>query len=90
MPGYPNNCLIELCMCVCDVYVCSCEAGDLAGKFGPLMPGRMLDEIDNTSTLFLRDQYSIIGRSVVIHQHGDGSNFECGTIRSVAEMQPSV
>jgi hypothetical protein len=50
------------------------------------MPDSILMETDMTGSLFLRDQFSIIGRSVVIHDAVDGSNFECGTIRSVAEQ----
>ena len=63
-----------------------CEAGDLAGKFGPLMPDTPVTVTDMTGSLFLRDRFSIIGRSVVIHNSEDGSNFECGTIRSMAEI----
>ena len=63
-----------------------CEAGDLAGKFGPLMPNTAFDMVDNSSTLFLNNRYSIVGRSIVIHQHLDSTNFECATIRSVREM----
>ena len=64
-----------------------CEAGDLSGKFGYLMNGVDIDVVDNTSTLFLRGRYSIVGRSVVIHSHVDPfPNFECATIRSMAEV----
>ena len=64
-----------------------CEAGDLAGKLGRLnTTNQPFSRIDNTSTLFLRNQYSIIGRSVVIHRPDNNANFVCGTIRSAAEM----
>ena len=65
---------------------CSCEAGDLAGKFEPLPMSGMLDEVDSTGTLFLSGKYSIVGRSIVIHDNVDGSNFECGTIRLQEEL----
>jgi len=58
-----------------------CEAGDLAGKFGPLDSGGQINVVDTTGQLVLDGRYSIIGRSVVIHAV-DGTNFECGTIRS--------
>lgn len=58
-----------------------CEAGDLAGKFGRLDSTGRIDVVDTTGQLVLDGRYSIIGRSVVIHAV-DGSNFECGTIRS--------
>ena len=40
--------------------------------------------IDTTGELVLDGRYSIIGRSVVIHAV-DGTNFECGTIRSAED-----
>ena len=68
-------------------FSCRCEAGDLAGKFGPLTAtNQPLTLLDNTGTLFLRGQHSIIGRSIVIHRHGSNKNFECGTIRSQNEI----
>ncbi len=65
--------------------MCRCEAGDLAGKFGLLMPNTLFNMTDETGNLFLRDTNSIVGRSVVIHRH-DGSTFECGTIHSKTEL----
>ena len=65
-----------------------CEAGDLAGRFGPIDGTNgvgQVDVTDNTGELQLEGIYSIIGRSVVIHDV-DGSNFECGTIRSVRDI----
>jgi len=62
-----------------------CEAGDLAGKFGPLDSGGQINVVDTTGQLVLDGRYSIIGRSVVIHAV-DGTNFECGTIRSEEDM----
>ena len=63
-----------------------CEAGDLAGKFGPI-DGRdgMVNVTDTTGQLRLQGPISIIGRSVVIHDV-DGTNFECGTIRSIRDI----
>ena len=58
-----------------------CEAGDLAGKFGPLMQHNNLDVVDSTGQLTLSGPLSILGRSVVVHSSVDGSNFECGTIQ---------
>ena len=60
-----------------------CEAGDLAGKFGNLMPSVDVDVTDVTGELQLSGPYSIIGRSLVIHSPSDGSNFECGTVKLV-------
>ena len=59
----------------------SCEAGDLAGKFGPLTMDGQVDVTDTTGQLVLNGRYSIIGRSVVVHVQG----LECGTIRSVED-----
>ena len=64
---------------------CSCEAGDLAGKFGQIPMTGMLDEVDDTGTLFLSGKNSIVGRSIVIHAV-DGTNFECATIRLQEEI----
>ena len=58
-----------------------CEAGDLAGKFGPLMQHNNLDVTDTTGQLALSGPQSILGRSVVVHSSVDGRNFECGTIQ---------
>ena len=58
-----------------------CEAGDLAGKFGPLVQHNNLDVVDSTGQLALSGPLSILGRSVVVHSSVDGSNFECGTIQ---------
>lgn len=59
----------------------------MQGKFGPLRPDvPFVTVVDNTSTLFLRNLYSIIGRSIVIHDHRDNANFECATIVSAAEL----
>ena len=58
-----------------------CEAGDLAGKFGPLVQHDNLDVVDSTGQLTLSGPLSILGRSVVVHSSVDGSNFECGTIQ---------
>lgn len=58
-----------------------CEAGDLTGKFGPLMQHNNLDVTDTTGQLTLSGPQSILGRSVVVHSSVDGSNFECGTIQ---------
>ena len=44
-----------------------------------------LTKNDTTGFLALSGRYSIVGRSLVIHRHDDGSNFECGTIRYVDE-----
>ncbi len=60
------------------------------GKFGPLVPDTPLDMVDTTGSFTLRGQFSVIGRSVVIHNAVDGSNFVCGTIRSQTEMQGTV
>lgn len=59
--------------------------GDLAGKFGPIPINGMLT-VDDTTGLSLAGRYSIIGRSIVIHNHLDNSNFECGTIRYMDEQ----
>lgn len=66
-----------------------CEAGDLAGKFGRLSADGDFSGTDDTGTLFLEGRYSIVGRSIVIHSAVDGSNFECGTIRSIEEIEMS-
>ena len=65
-----------------------CEAGDLAGKFGPIDGTNGIGQVnvtDTTGQLRLEGPISIIGRSVVIHDV-DGSNFECGTIRSMRDI----
>ncbi|XP_011270085.1 hypothetical protein CAOG_08503, partial [Capsaspora owczarzaki ATCC 30864] len=63
----------------------SCETGDLSGKFGPLVngkiagqPGRIVESfVDPTISLYGIN--SIAGRSVVIHQ-ADGTRWICATI----------
>jgi len=65
-----------------------CEAGDLSNKWGYVEPNVNIDVVDNTSTLFLRGRYSIVGRSIVIHSHiAPYPNFACATIRSNAEIE---
>ena len=64
----------------------SCEAGDLAGRFGPLPVNGQLEAMDTTGQIDLDGFYSIVGRSVVIHQVGTNANFECGTIISQEEL----
>ena len=56
-----------------------CEVGDLSGKFGPLNSTRTLFNIEDSS-LDLYGQYSIIGRSVVLH-FSNGSRYVCANIR---------
>ena len=59
-----------------------CEAGDLSGKFGCLVTTSAASIVSYTSNddeLQLQGQYSIIGRSVVIH-NPDGSRLACGNI----------
>jgi len=74
---------VYVCVCVC---MCRCEAGDLSGKFGLISPSGSVDRVDNTSSLFLRGRFSIIGRSLVIHEANQhANNFECANIRSTAE-----
>ena len=63
-----------------------CEAGDLARKFGPLPPDGKLNIMDTTGQIDLEGLYSIVGRSVVIHEEGSHDYFECGTIRSQDEL----
>ena len=77
--------LVNSCALLPDFPVHRCEAGDLAGKFGPLMPHVDLDVTDSTGQLTLSGPLSIIGRSVVVHSSVDGSNFECGTIQLVEQ-----
>jgi len=57
----------------------NCEAGDLSGKFGNLMPGTNGTFVDSDPELQLRGRYSIIGRSIVIHPPGHG-HLACGNI----------
>ena len=64
----------------------SCEAGDLAGRLGPLPANGQLDAMDTTGNIDLDGFYSIVGRSVVIHQVGTNVNFECGSIISQQEL----
>ena len=64
-----------------------CEVGDLAGKFGAIPLDGRINVTDMTGLLSLQGRYSIIGRSVVIHRHDDGTNFVCGTIRLMEEQQ---
>jgi len=45
----------------------------------------MVNAVDSTGLLALQGRRSIVGRSVVIHRHDDGSNFECATIRYTDE-----
>jgi Cu/Zn superoxide dismutase len=63
-----------------------CEFGDLAGRLGPLPSDGQLDAIDSTGEIDLQGTYSIVGRSVVIHEAGTNDNFECGTIRHQMEL----
>lgn len=64
----------------------SCEAGDLAGRLGPLPANGQLNMVDTTGQIDLDGFYSIVGRSIVIHQVGTNANFECGTIISQEEL----
>lgn len=63
-----------------------CGAGDLAGKFGLLMPGQNFSVVDNTGMLMLEGINSIVGRSVVIHSNQGRSDFVCGTVRRSEEL----
>ena len=45
-----------------------------------------LDEVDSTGQIRLQGTFSIVGRSVVIHEEGTNDNFECGTIRHQMEL----
>ena len=63
-----------------------CEAGDLAGRLGPLPQSGQLNELDSTGNIVLEGLNSIVGRSVVIHEMGTNNNFECGTIRPQEEL----
>lgn len=65
-----------------------CEAGDLSGKFGQLNSSTVINFLDDT-TLAVSGRYSIIGRSVVIHEPL-GANFICGTIREDNGATPVV
>lgn len=60
-----------------------CEVGDLTGKFGRITENEATYN-DNSSQLQLGGRNGVVGRSIVIHA-GDGTNFVCATIRSVAE-----
>ena len=64
----------------------SCEAGDLAGRLGPLPVNGQLNMVDTTGQIDLNGFYSIVGRSIVIHEVGTNDNFECGTIISQEEL----
>ena len=67
--GISYNCASDMSLC---------EIGDLSGKFGPLnSTTTTLSLTDNTLSLY--GQYSIIGRSVVIHR-SDGSRYVCANI----------
>ncbi len=69
--------------------MCRCEVGDLAGKFGPIPSSGVLTALDTTG-LALAGRYSIVGRSVVIHDPIDNTNFECGTIRYMDEQPGTI
>jgi len=56
-----------------------CEAGDLSGKFGCLVTSGNASYVSADEELQLQGRYSIIGRSVVIH-NPDGSRLACGNI----------
>jgi len=56
----------------------SCEAGDFAGKFGPLENGNFTF-LDTDPELQLRDRFGVIGRSIVVHAPG-GARIACGNI----------
>ena len=45
-----------------------------------------LDAVDSTGDIRLQGTFSIVGRSVVIHEVGTNDNFECGTIRHQMEL----
>ena len=49
------------------------------------MPHVNVNVTDSTGQLTLSGNLSIVGRSVVVHSSGDGSNFECGTIQLVKQ-----
>lgn len=67
--GISYNCASDMSLC---------EIGDLSGKFGPLnSTTTTLSLTDNSLSLY--GQYSIIGRSVVIHR-SDGSRYVCANI----------
>ncbi|PLW07971.1 hypothetical protein PCANC_15178 [Puccinia coronata f. sp. avenae] len=62
----------------------SCETGDLAGKFGPLVgtgttvTGRYVD----SSLVMKQTSIGILGRSIVIHDGETGARLACGTIKA--------
>jgi len=56
----------------------NCEAGDLAGKFGPLVNGSF-SFLDTDPELQLCGQFGVIGRSIVVHAPG-GARIACGNI----------
>jgi len=64
----------------CSIYAqLQCEAGDLSGKYGHLVITGGATYISNDDELQLQGQYSIMGRSVVIH-NPDGTRLACGNI----------
>ncbi|XP_067657181.1 uncharacterized protein [Haliotis asinina] len=56
------------------------EVGDLSGKYGMLNneSSENIEKRDNMINLF--GQYSVVGRSVVIHKMVDGARWTCGNI----------
>jgi len=66
----------------------NCEAGDLAGKFGPLQTGDF-SFIDTDPELQLTGRFGVIGRSVVVHAPG-GARIACGNIILQETASPRI
>ncbi len=52
------------------------------------MPNVLLNVTDTNENLTIHGRHSIIGRSLVIADHTDKTiNLDCGTIRSIFELE---